>query len=126
MFCPADTRLSLSHRLALGLDCRAHADVTHRNREREAHVLDTWNGPYPPIDFVEKGPPLCFRVAKLPDIHVDVENTLRLEAKIRALSFGKAPHEQSGHREKHEATGDLGHHEEAADPVTMSAGWALT
>ena len=74
MFCPADTGAVTVDRLALGLHRSAHADITHRNREREAHVLDTGNRPYPPIDFVEKSPPLRFRVAKLRDIHVDVEN----------------------------------------------------
>src|SRR5204862_4308310 len=40
-------------RLPLGLHCIDHADITHRNREREAHVLNAWNGPDTPIDIVE-------------------------------------------------------------------------
>ena len=64
------------------------------------------------VDFVEKGPSLCRRVAKLPDIHVHVENALGPEAQVRALSLRKAPHERSGHREKHEATRDLCYYKE--------------
>jgi hypothetical protein len=60
-------------------------------------------------------------LAKLPDVHVDVEDTFRSKAEIRTLSFEQAPHEQPGCGEKDEAKSDLDHHEEAANPMTMHA-----
>lgn len=118
---PSRQTLVAVGRLSLSLHCSVHADVTHRNRKREAHVLDAWYGPYSSVDVFEEGSPLCLRVAKLPHVHVNVEDTFGPKTEIRTLSFEQAPHEQPGCGEKHEAESDLGHHEEAADPMTMSA-----
>ena len=49
--------------------------------------LDAGNGPYPPIDVVEKRPPSCFRCAKLADIHVKIEDTVRPKSEIRPLGL---------------------------------------
>jgi hypothetical protein len=52
---------------------------------------------------------------------VNVEDTLGPKTQIRTLGFEQASHEQAGCGEKHEAESDLGHYEEAANPMTMSA-----
>ena len=82
-------------------------------------MLNAWNGPDTPIDIVEKGAPLRLRVPELPDIHMNVEDTFGSKAKIRTPGFEEAAHEQPGCSEKHEAERDLGHHEEAADPMAV-------
>ena len=73
------------------------------------------------FDFVEKGSPLRLGVPKLPHVHVNVEDAFGSKAEIRTLGFEQAPHEQPGCDEKHETQSDLGHHEEATDPMTMGA-----
>jgi hypothetical protein len=84
-------------------------------------MLNAWNGSHTSLNVGEKDSPLRLRVPKLPDIHMNVEDTFGSKAKIRTLRFQQAPHEQPGCGEKNEAGSDLGRHEEIADPMTVGA-----
>ena len=79
---PCRKMLGAFGRSSLGLYPIARSDVTHWNRESVAQTLDTWNGPYSAVHFLEKEATLFLREPKLPKIHVNVEDTFGSKAKI--------------------------------------------
>ena len=69
------------------------------------------------VHFFEEGSPLRFRVSELPNIHVNVEDTVGSKTQIRSFGFDQAPHEQPGCGKKNKGDSDLDRHGEAADPM---------